>query len=157
MGTLQAVAISDVSGVNRAFVTNSGRLLVDLGAASVTVDISGDAVSVSGNFVNVNISGTTVFENGTSLLTGDAPIISSLSGGVFIGSGAVFGVTIRPVSGNSPMWIGGAAGTNVPFSGHGILLYHSDVPLELKVDDVGEIKAFAELSGQRLSWVGTVK
>lgn len=156
MGTTQAVVIKDESG--ESLIVTSGRILVDLSGTTITAttNISGQTVFLASGSNNVNISGS-VFEFGSSLLTANTTVVPSLSGGAFLGSGAVFEVKLRPVSGNAPMWIGGAAGTNVPFSGHGILLYHSDDPMILKVGDVGEVKAFAETSGQRLSWVGTVR
>lgn len=156
----QVVGISDFSGINRVGVDSSGRLLVNLGAASVTVDISGDPVTVSGNTVQisgqiVNTSGNVAVEFGTSLRTAGLTQATSLSGGVLLGSGAVFSVTMISISGNAPMWVGGV-GSFAPFSGTGLIVYPGSA-VSLKVNAVDTIRVFAETSGQKVSWLGVVQ
>jgi hypothetical protein len=97
------------------------------------------------------------FEVGSSLGISDMTRVSSVSGGVFLGSGSAFSILIANVSGNAPMWIGGSSGTNVPVSGHGMLLYGGALPLELRLNAVDDIKVVADISGQFVSWAALQK
>lgn len=96
------------------------------------------------------------FEVGSSLMAGGVTQVNELSGGAFLGSGAVFSVLVRNLSGNAPIWIGGTSGTNMPVSGRGLILYGGEPPVEIKVNSVDDIRV-AGTSGQLVSWVGLQK
>jgi len=96
------------------------------------------------------------FEVGSSLMTGGLTQVNEFSGGVFLGSGAVFSVLVSNISGNAPVWIGGTSGANVPTSGRGLILYGGAAPTEIRINSVDKIK-ITGVSGQLVSWVGLLK
>lgn len=96
------------------------------------------------------------FQVGSSLTTGGLTQVNELSGGAFLGSGAVFSVLVRNLSGNAPVWIGGTSGTNTPVSGRGLIVYGGEPPIEIPVNAVDDIRIVGT-SGQLVSWVGLAK
>ena len=162
----QVVGISDFSGINRVGVDSSGRLLVNLGAASVTVDISGDPVTVSGNVVvvsstsvsgnAVNISGNTVIVVGASssttvIRTASGTKCTSLSGGVQLASLSGDRIIIKANQDNSGRIYLGST-TNPPFSGMGLQLAAGQSE-KFEVTNSDVFRAFASASGDVVSYV----
>ena len=96
------------------------------------------------------------FEVGSSIITAGLTQVNELSGGVFLGSGAVFSILVSNISGNAPVWIGGTSGTSVPVSGRGLVLYGGAPPIELRLNSVEDIR-IAGSSGNLVSWVGITK
>lgn len=175
----QVVGISDFSGINRVGVDSSGRLLVNLGGASVTVDISGDPVTISGNAVTisgnsitvsgpvlisgqvVNASGTVVNISGatvntiniglstTVIRTASGVKCTSLSGGVAFPSLVGDRVVITANSDNSGKIYLGST-TNPPFSGHGLHM-GAGATQSFTVTNANVFQAFASTSGDIVS------
>ena len=102
----------------------------------------------------VATSGDNFKEFGSSLLNGGSTVITSLSGGTALASGSVFKVTVRSISGNNVMWIGGT-GSNAPFSGSGLILYGGEA-YTAPVNNPASIQIFAATSGQRIHYIGMV-
>lgn len=150
-GQLVAVSGLVATSISGNMVSVSGQPVRISGSM---VSISGQPVNVSGNVVNT--SGNSAFEYGTAIRTNVPTVIASLSGGTELSSGVVFSVTIRNASGNAPMWIGGATGTDVPNSGKGMILFGNESQT-YKLDNFNKVRAFARTSGQLLYFTGVDK
>lgn len=94
------------------------------------------------------ISGEVVYSRGPSLLAGYVSI-GSISGGVQISSGPIIHVSVKNLSGNTIAWAGGA-GVN---SGAGFILFGGEITPEIRVDNLNDIYAFAQTSGQIVSYI----
>lgn len=156
-----------VSGQNNVQISGQLVAVSGLVATSVSgnmVSVSGQPVSVSGNMVSVsgqpvtvsgnvvNTSGNVNFDFGTVIRTTSGTIVTSLSGGTELGSGIVINVTVRNLSGNGPMYIGGT-GTEAPFSGKGMILFGNESQT-YDIDNFNKIRLFANTSGQRVRVIG---
>ena len=114
------------------------------------VSISGQPVTVSGNAINT--SGNVNYNYGTVIRTTSGTIATSLSGGTELGSGITNKFTIRNLSGNAPVYIGGT-GSEAPFSGKGMILFGNESQ-EFEVDNFNRMRVFAVTSGQRVRVIG---
>lgn len=130
-----------LSGVNHKLI---------VGISGDPVSVSGQAVTVSGNVVNT--SGMVNNDYGTVIRTTSGTIITSLSGGTELGSGVVINLTVRNLSGNAPMYIGGT-GSEAPFSGKGMILFGNESQV-FDIDNFNKIRLFANTSGQRVRVIG---
>lgn len=106
------------------------------------------------------MSSNRVFQFGTGLRTGVDIVCTGESGGTQLSSVTsginVFSIYLSNNSGNAPVRIGGT-GVNAPVSGTGgMLLYGGDNVL-LPIDNLADISVVAEVSGQKVSWVGISK
>jgi hypothetical protein len=147
----QAVTVSgNVVLVSGQLVAVSGLVATSVSGNMVT--ISGQVVTVSGNVVNT--SGQINYDFGTTLRTTSGTIVTSLSGGTELGSGIVLNVTVRNLSGNNVMYVGGASGTgHEPFSGKGMLLFGNESQT-FEIDNFNKVRLFANTSGQRVRCIG---
>jgi hypothetical protein len=133
----------------------SGNTLTVTGSTVVaTTSISGNVVSTSGNVVN--ISGNNITEFGSSLRTAAAVIVTSASGGVELSSGVILHALVRGLNVNSGALYLGGTGTNAPFSGQGLVLAPADPPVMIRVDNLNDVRVFAQASGDRVSFTGVV-
>lgn len=170
------------SGYNQVTISGGLANMSGLGVSvnsGVAVSVSGDAVttSVSGNYTNIasgsiaGFSGIAVSTSGNvssisgqgMLEVGSSVIISTLSGAgmatnnsggsLLFSGGPLISVTLRSRSGNTNMWIGGAVGTTVPYSGAGIELFANE-SLTFKVKNFNMVSLFATTSGQVVTYAG---
>ena len=144
-----------VSIISGQPVLISGQLVAVSGliATSVSgnmVSVSGQPANVSGNVVNT--SGNVNYDFGTIIRTTSGTIVTSLSGGTELGSGVVINLTVRNISGNAPMYIGGT-GSEAPFSGKGMILFGNESQT-FDIDNFNKIRLFANTSGQRARVIG---
>ena len=126
----------------------------------VSTSVSGNIVHISGG---VSTSGSTVYlvsgnnsilEYGGTIRANTLTTITSLSGGTELGSGIVFSVALRSMSGNSKMFIGGT-GADAPVSGKGMIMWGNESQ-EFRVSNFNKIRIFAETSGQQVASVGVL-
>lgn len=156
-------AVNDIASPNETNNTNSlvttsfnyGRLNDEANQGAMYVTASGQGVSGIIHRLVVAFSGDNVFEHGSALITNPMRQATNASGGVILSSGSVFSVTVNSMSGNAPVWIGGT-GSQAPFSGKGLQVYGGG-SVSLKIDSVDDIRVFAEVSGQLVSWIGVQK
>lgn len=67
-------------------------------------------------------------------------------------SGAVVSVTVKALTSNAGhIYLGGA--TEMPFSGQGFLMDAGDA-ISLDIENMGLVKVFATVSGDKVSYVG---
>lgn len=98
-----------------------------------------------------------VYEYGGQVATGGLVTCSIESGGTRIsGSSNLFSLVITNISGNSPVWIGSNTVNSSPVSGTGGILY-GGASIELRVDNTADINVCAEVSGQKISWLGLIR
>lgn len=86
--------------------------------------------------------------SGTAIQSG----VPSLSGGVALQSGDLYVITLRNLSGNNEMYVGGSGA--YPFSGVGFPLGGGDA-VTLSVTNANLVSVFAVTSGQRIGWIGS--
>lgn len=103
------------------------------------ITLNGDVSKVSGNVI---------FSRGPSLLNGYVTV-GSISGGVQLSSGPVVHTTVKNLSGNAIIWVGGAG----LLSGQGYILYGGEQTPEIRVDNLNDIYTFAMTSGQIVSYI----
>jgi len=143
---------------NQVYIGDSSEAkpAVASGARFVEQNTQTDYLYNGSTWINMgNISGANVKEYGTSVLIGSQVSITSLSGGTELGSGVTFGFAVRNISGNSPMYLGGATGVNVPASGKGMILYGGDSE-EFRLANLNAVHVFASTSGQFVTYLGVV-
>ena len=136
--------LRDASG-NYARFNTSGFMLT-------SSSISGNQVSISGQ--PLAVSGANFKEFGTSVLTGAVLTVTSNSGGVSLGSGAVFKAFIKNRSGNNTVYVGGNSNNNYPNSGIGFELLGGETTPALAVDNLNDVRLFAVASGNIVSYMG---
>jgi hypothetical protein len=78
--------------------------------------------------------------------------IPSLSGGVALQSGDLYVLTLRNLSGNAEMYVGGSGA--YPYSGVGFPIGGGDA-VTLSVSNANLVSVFAVLSVQRIGWIGS--
>jgi hypothetical protein len=92
------------------------------------------------------------FISGASL-TNPMPL-EDISGGLPLHSGQVRSVVVKSLSTNSgDLYIGGHNADQMPTSGYGLLLEAGEA-VTLDIQQVGYVKAFAECSGDKVTWLG---
>lgn len=99
-----------------------------------------------------NISGAVTADFGTAILTSSKLQVSSLSGGVELGSGVVISAVIKNTASNSNMYVGGVGG-NAPYSGKGIEVEAGEA-FPFSVNNFNLLRVFATSSGQYVSYYG---
>lgn len=168
-------ATIDVPVTGQVSITSgAGPVLAHISGETVIAKISGEKVTLSGEVVQTGIvssdimvpvdiqgqyvdltlasgTGPIKIETPTGILAGYTQI-ASLSGGVAIGSAEVVSVLIKNLSGNASMWIG-PTGVN---SGAGLILLAGEA-VSMDIDNLNKIYAYAETSGQYISWMGIVR
>lgn len=148
-------------GISNVVVANISGMTVTLSANSIsgsTVSLSPNSisgqtvvlstpVSVSGNVIQ--ISGQNTKEFGSSIIPGTQTV--GIGSGTALPSNACFSVTVRSLSGNTPMYVGGAG--TLANSGVGMILYSTD-SVTLKVNNTNQVSIFATNSGNQYTWIG---
>ena len=119
---------------------------------------SGSALSQGGArmrlFTDTTQAGATVRAGKTSCIGAGA----GGSGGTQLGNVQVIhGVTIKNLSGNGPVWVGGI-GANAPFADTGFPLQApmsgNETQIYLQVQSLSGVRVYANTSGQFVSWIG---
>ena len=173
---INVISASQVSGAVQVSggVTISGGVTVSgaIAVLSGVVNVASGNVYVTSGFFGLNASTQSglnyVLEVGNKVLTPSASgtgLGSFGSGGITLASsGPMISVTLRSISGNSPMLIGGTTTTNapsvatanVPAPGVGVELFANE-SLTLKVSNTNLINVMnqtAGTSGQRVTIIG---
>lgn len=125
------------------------------------VQISGQGVLISGQTIVVASGVYTIPQSGLGILIGGGPgvrtrailAVSNVSGGVTLVSGIVRSVTLKSLSG--AIYVGGATGIDMPYSGFGMLLAGGEA-ITLDVNNFNLINACAATSGDPVSYIGVI-
>jgi len=111
---------------------------------SGAVIVSGD-LTVSGQPVDIIVP--------TDIITNSIATVGAISGGVILTSADCISVIVKALSTNSgDIYIGGYTAGNMPFSGYGLLLEAGDA-INIDIDNVGKIHAFATVSGDKVTYI----
>lgn len=86
--------------------------------------------------------------SGTAVQSG----LPNLSGGTALQSGDLYIITVRNVSGNSDMYIGGSG--SKPFSGFGFVLCGGDA-VTMSITNANLVYVYPTVSGQFVKWIGS--
>ena len=113
---------------------------------SGAVIVSGDlTASVSGQPVDIIVP--------TDIITNLVTTVGSISGGTILTSADCISVTVKALSTNSgDIYIGGYTAGNMPYSGYGLLLEPGEA-INIDIDNIGKIHAFAEVSGDKVTYI----
>jgi len=113
---------------------------------SGAVIVSGDlTASVSGQPVDIIVP--------TDIITNAVTTVGSISGGTILTSADCISVTVKALSTNSgDIYIGGYTAGNMPYSGYGLLLEPGEA-INIDIDNIGKIHAFAEVSGDKVTYI----
>jgi len=170
-GHYSASGGGDLRGVA---VNQSGHVLtdveIDVSSGIHVVQESGAFVQISGQHVYVEsgvyvASGLAVtVESGIQIIvdipneviihnSGNPLVVGAISGGVNILSGAIDSVVVKAVTSNSgDIYLGGD--NDKPFSGQGMLLEAGEA-VTINIVELGLIRACAEVSGDRITYLAT--
>lgn len=156
IGSQPISVTTSISGnaIASGIVPNISGQAVSVSGNTVITSISGNAVSISGNILN--ISGVTpnaatqirIGLSGTAVQSG----IPNTSGGTALQSGDLYVITVRNVSGNNDMYVGGSGAR--PFSGFGFVLCGGDA-VTMSITNANLVYVFATTSGQFIKWIGS--
>lgn len=86
--------------------------------------------------------------SGTAVQSG----IPNTSGGTALQSGDLYVITVRNVSGNNDMYIGGSGA--LPYSGFGFVLCGGDA-ITMSITNANLVYVYATVSGQFVKWLGS--
>jgi len=136
------IVISKISG---EIVKISGETVItDVSGQWVIAKVSGETVKISGEIVDIKVP--------TSLVGGGIFVVGAQSGGVILTSGACVSVTIKAMSANSGnIHLKGTALQ----SGEGFVLEPGEA-VNLDVDNFGRVRLLAEISGDRVTYIGVL-
>jgi len=111
------------------------------------------SAAISGQYkLMVTISGDKVYDMGTTIVTANWVSLSTASGGTQLPNQACLEVTVRSISGNAPIFLGGI-GAHAPVSGKGQILYGGEAR-SYRVDNFNAIRAVATRAGDMLALDG---
>lgn len=79
--------------------------------------------------------------------------LNSLSGGVQLLSGAIASVTLKNLTGNGDVYVGGSGTGNAPYSGYGFLLAGGE-GISLGLRNFTQVSLFAANSGDFVTYFG---
>jgi hypothetical protein len=131
-------------------ITASGDVVVVQSGVNVvgsfTAEVSGQPVIIQSGIYIVSPPPTTVLAR--------TPVpINSNSGGTTLTSGQTVEVLIKSLDGD--IYIGSPVGSNMPYSGCGILIQQGDT-ITFPIGNFGFVSLFAATSGNRVSYGGIV-
>lgn len=139
----------DSSTANRGLVTdNHTRGLDQLSNRWVRIRAVA-TVSGQGYRLMVTISGERVYDMGTNVVTTPWVALTTTSGGTQLPNVPCIEVTVRSISGNAPVFIGGT-GAHAPVSGKGQILYGGEAR-SYRVDNFNRIQAVGTRAGDMLA------
>lgn len=146
------------SGLN--VIVQSGLGVV----GSFSASVSGQPVALTSGTIVVGQSGISViFRSGTNMSVEALPstgvrtrailACTTNSAGTQLVSGVVHSVTIKALSG--AMYVGGAAGVDMPYSGYGMLLAGGEA-ITIDVGNFNQVRVCAATNNDPISYIGIV-
>ena len=138
---------SDVSG-NIASFTSAGKTIIEASGQTF-------GISFGGNTVQVTTDGSlqTQEQTPTQFIPGSLLTISSASGGTRLGGASVIRAIVRAHPQNSGYLFLGSQ-TFPPYSGFGFVLAPGEAYSQ-NVDNFNVFRAFAQMSGDRITYGGS--
>lgn len=156
--TISGSSIGDINMGNPPMVSGFGFSGTSLPVVNSMWDFSGGAwvplsSVTSGNNSSLAVAQQTASQiriglSGTAVQSG----LPNSSGGTALQSGDLYVITVRNVSGNNDMYIGGSGAK--PFSGFGFVLCGGDA-LTMSITNANLIYIYATTSGQFVKWIGS--
>lgn len=119
----------------------SGQKWVPLSSVTSGMNSALEVAQAPASQIRIGLSGTAV-QSG----------LPNSSGGTALQSGDLYVITVRNVSGNADMYVGGSGAK--PFSGFGFVLCGGDA-LTMSITNANLVYVYATTSGQFVKWIGS--
>ena len=148
--TVGGSVVAKISGETVIAKVSGETLDVNIASSGimVPVDIQGAAIDVpvTGGPIIAKVSGETVDIVTPTTIQQGYKIVAAAA--TQLGSGVIKTVTIRNLSGNDVMWVGGSTVN----SGSGYILFANE-GISIDIDNLNKVYLYANTSGQYVAWI----